>query len=197
MAKEKTAATKKTPAKKTAAGGKGSAGKKAKTASAGRSALAKELTGLIPELDEEGLAFLIEQARVHLYNMKIAALEEEAQALERSSERTRRAAGAKAVAEGRAVNAFSIQASEDGGTYHVVYAGKWKMFNADEMKSMVRLVQGTDSAAQAGARLYRWFLAERSDVFQDLPFSGLADPRLKELAALLRKTFTIKGTTKN
>ena len=33
--------------------------------------LAAELVSLLPSLDAEGLAFLVQQARVHLYNMAL------------------------------------------------------------------------------------------------------------------------------
>ena len=33
--------------------------------------LAKELRSLIPKLDVEGLTYLIEQASIHIYNMKV------------------------------------------------------------------------------------------------------------------------------
>jgi hypothetical protein len=44
---------------------------KQKNGSADTSALAKELRLLIPKLDVEGLSFLVEQAKVHLYNMQV------------------------------------------------------------------------------------------------------------------------------
>ena len=71
--------------------------------------------------------------------------------------------------------------------------GKWKMFTGDEMLAMVRIVSSKDPVAQVGGRLYRWFLSERADVIGDLSLAGLADPRLKKLVALLKKTFVIKG----
>jgi len=158
--------------------------------------LAAELASLIPELDAEGLAFLIEQARVHLYNMRAAELELAAAEADRASSRARKVAGSKPGAATPAVTGddFAIQAASDGSTYDLVYRGKWKMFTGDEMLAMVRIVSSKDPVSQLTGRLYRWFLAERSDVINDLALAGLADPRLKKLVALLRKTFTIKGT---
>ena len=92
-----------------------------------------------------------------------------------------------------AANDFAIQAASDGSAYDLVYQGKWKMFTGDEMLAMVRIVSSKDPVAQLTGRLYRWLLAERSDVIKDIPLAGLADPKLKKLFALLRKTFTIKG----
>ena len=63
-------ATKKAPVKKTA-----------------RDILAAELRSMMKDLDEEGLAFLVEQARVHLHNMNVIRLEEELAAASRSDKK--------------------------------------------------------------------------------------------------------------
>ena len=162
--------------------------KQGKIASSETTALAKELGTLIPQLDAEGLAFLIEQARVHLYNMEVSELERAA-SLAGSKQGSKKAAPTPAGASGD----FSIQAASDGATYDLVYNGKWKMFTSDEMLAMVRIASSKDPANQVAGRLHRWLLAERSDVINDLPLVGPADPKLKKLVTLMRKTFTIKG----
>lgn len=196
VAAEESAPTKPRRASKKASAAKAGAAK----GEAGRDELAKELASLIPELDAEGLAFLIEQARVHLYNMRVAELEAAAEEAERASTRARgiaKSAGAKAGGKAKGGTAegaegLSIKASEDGSTYDLVYGGKWKLFTGDEMLAMVRIATVKDPQDQVAGRLYRWLSAERSDVINDLGLSGLADPTLKRLVALLRKTFTIK-----
>jgi hypothetical protein len=168
---------------------------------AGNKALAAELTSLIPQLDAEGLAFLIEQARVHLYNMRVTELESAAEEAERASTRAAklRSGGKAAAGTSRLAKAgtgggdFSIKAASDGSAYDLVWQGKWKMFTGDEMLAMVRIALNKDPAAEVGARLYRWFVAERKDVLQDIPFAGMADPKLKSLVTLLRNTFKVKG----
>jgi hypothetical protein len=192
-AKKEPATRESSPAVNTRAAVKGTkvaAGKR--KGDSGTKALADELVSLIPELDAEGLAFLIEQARVHLYNMRVVELDAAAVAAENVASAKR---GASRTGHGTAagVDDFTIQASSDGSTYDLVWQGKWKMFTSDEMLAMVRITSNKDTAAEVGGRLYRWFLAERSDVLQDIPFSGLADPKLKAIVALLRKTFTVKG----
>ncbi len=164
--------------------------------------LADELTSLIPQLDAEGLAFLIEQTRVHLYNMRVTELESAAGEAERASSRAAklRSSGKSSVGAPKSSKAgsghddgFSIKAASDGSAYDLVWQGKWKMFTGEEMLAMVRIASNTDPVGQVAGRLYRWFSAERSDVFQDIPFSGLADPKLKQLVTLLRNTFKVKG----
>ncbi|MBU0927399.1 MAG: hypothetical protein KKA67_06595 [Spirochaetes bacterium] len=161
-------------------------------------ALAEELIALVPELDAEGLAFLIEQARVHLYNMRVSELEAAAVEAERASTRSRELgtgeARSKAGAPAGARGEFRVEAASDGSTYDIVRDGKWKMFSSEEMLAMVRICSSKDPVAQVSGRLYRWLLAERSDAINDFPIAGLADPSLKKLVSLLRKTFTIKGS---
>ncbi|MDR0323313.1 MAG: hypothetical protein LBI12_02560, partial [Treponema sp.] len=53
--------------------------KKNQTASTVQESLAKELKSLISQLDSEGLAFLVQQAKVHIYNMKADELNKAAE----------------------------------------------------------------------------------------------------------------------
>ncbi len=163
-------------------------------------ALSGELSSLLPELDEEGLAFLIEQARVHLYNMKLAELEAAADSLERSSAARAGASAASAGSKpkkkaGGAARAapLEIKAASDGSSYHIVHEGKWKLFSSEEMMALVRIARAQAPIPELAGRLHRWLKAERSDFFQDLPVRGPSDPLLSGLVSLLRKTFTIKN----
>jgi len=178
-----------------------SRGKKNGEKDAGCAALAQELSSLLPELDEEGLAFLVEQARVHLYNMKLAELESAAESLERSSVAragvapsgpARKAAGKKAAGD-KAAAGLEIKASSDGSSYHIVHNGKWKLFSSDEMTALVRIARAQAPAPELASRIHRWLKAERSDFFHDLPVRGPSDPLLVALVGLLKKTFTIKS----
>lgn len=177
-----------------AAAGKATTGKApaAKPHRADTKALADELSGLIPKLDAAGLVFLIEQARVHLYNMRVAELEDAAVEAERASRRAGSIASTGGAARTGSGDEFAIHASENGSSYDLVWHDKWKMFTDDEMLAMVRITSSRDAVSDVAGRLYRWLLAERRDVIADIPLSGLADPRLRKLVTLLRKTFTVK-----
>jgi len=177
-------------------------------------ALAAELEGLIPQLDCEGLAFLIEQARVHLYNMKVTELEAAAVAAEAASSRaadtanaaargrrgrsgsgtaTPGASSAKSAASAKqAASALRIEATPGSSVFHIVWQDKWKMFGEAEIMALLKICRAASDAAEAGPRLYRWLHKERGDFFQEVPVSGPADPLLAALYTLLTKTFTIK-----
>jgi hypothetical protein len=169
--------------------------------------LGEELVSLIPSLDEEGLAFLIEQARVHLYNMEVERLEEKAEAAEAASEQARaigkKGARASGGAKGKTGTAgkdsaspgtgdFRVERSGSGSSYHIISGGKWKMFNEEEMLSIVKICQSKDPILEVTERLCRWFETERPDTFQDLELGDHHDPRMKALVQFLRKKFAVR-----
>lgn len=180
--------------------------------SAAHKVLAAELSSLIPNLDEEGLAFLIEQARVHLYNMEIdrqnaalqntaaqeAAMEAVAPPNEpRSRRKTDRSAdclpGNQSARVGSTGPAnFRIERSSSGSSYHLISGGKWKMYNEAEMLHMVQIASVPDSVPEVAARLHAWFKEERPDTFADLELGDSHDPHLRELVTFLRAKFAVK-----
>jgi len=140
-----------------------------------RKALITELEELIPQLDEAGLEFLVEQARIHLYNMKVDELNSLAQNIGSPAGKTSRKKTQDPGAA-RPVPVFQIKAGSGGGSYHVSYQGNWKLFSDTEMLAMVRIVQGPGSQEERAARLFRWLRTERRDLLQDIPFQGAQDP---------------------
>lgn len=140
-------------------------------------ALVRELEKLLPRLDQEGLAFLLEQAKIHLYNMGVA-------------EAMSATGGPDAAVAGEP--RLSIKAAEGGASYHLVYGGKWKFFTAEELLALVRIAQASEGREAAG-RLYRLLKAERADVFGDFDIDGPSSPLLLELVGLLRRSFAIRG----
>lgn len=162
--------------------------------------LAAELADLIPLLDEEGLAFLVEQANVHLYNRGIERLNADLEEAERmasgaaAGKTGRKGRGASPATPGQAEAApLRIERSPSGSSYHLVAGGKWKMFSDSEMLSMVKIAQAKDPVPEVAGRLYAWLSAERPDAFVDLDIAGANDPKLSGLVALLRAKFAIRG----
>lgn len=152
--------------------------------------LARELEALIPELDEEGLSFLLEQGRVHRYNMEADRLNREIEKLDTG--RTAAAKGKKAGKKAEDKGLLRIERSPSGATYHVIRGGKWKMFNDGEMLSMVKIARSKDPLAEVAGRLYTWIERERPDAFVDLDIGDEGDPVYRELVTLMRKTFKVR-----
>jgi hypothetical protein len=136
-----------------------------------------ELIALLPELDAEGISFLLEQAKVHRYNMEVQRLNDIADRSDSVGPRP------------TPVPALRIERSEDGSTYHLVAGSEWKMLTAEEMAALVRISRADDVEDEIARRLRAWFAAERKDIFLDLgldlPSKGMA----RDIARLLASTF--------
>ena len=171
-------------AKKTTTAKKGKTDKTAKKDS-GRESLAVELRELIPRLDSEGLAFLVEQARVHLYNMQVEELNKAAEAADAS-------AGTAGAKRGQGTS-FRIDGAESGSSYYLQYGNDNVMFSRDEMVHLVRIANAKGADLEIRERLYNWFDRERKDIFALVPIKDKFDDRLKALTALLRNSFKIRG----
>jgi len=163
-----------------------------KTVDAQREFLAKELKGLIPKLDSEGLAFLLEQARVHLYNMQVDELNDAAEAANKASARAKSISGKPVAKEAAKAGNFRITGTESGSSYYLYYGNGDVMFSKNEMVRMVKIVNGEGTDLDIRERLYNWLDRERSDVFAVVPIAGKTDPRLKALAEIIRKNFKLR-----
>ncbi|MDR2144149.1 MAG: hypothetical protein LBP29_07250 [Treponema sp.] len=144
--------------------------------------LAAELKSLIPQLDEEGLLFLIEQARVHIYNMQVDALN-------KSMARTRQtesAAPGKSKAAG-----ISLKISEDQHSYYLSCDNDWIMFNRAEMLQLAKIAASPLPDDDKRANLYRWFDRERRDIFGTVPIRSPQSEILSELIRLINKSFKV------
>ena len=162
-----------------------------------REAIAKELRLLIPKLDSEGLAFLVEQARVHLYNMQVDELNNAARAADSAGARAKSIGGkagkAKKGSAKSAGDIFRIAGSESGSSYYLYFGNDNVMFNRSEMTHLVKIVNGEGTNLEIRERLYNWLNRERRDLFALVSITDKFDERLKTLASLIKKTFKIRG----
>ena len=174
---------KKAPRKRTGANVK-------KTPQAGKTAnpedprerLAAELYGLIPRLDAAGLQFLVEQARIHLYNMQIEEL----------NKTLTRSESAAVSNPGRRSDEIRMEGSASGSSFYLSRHGQSVMFSRDEIIALVKLVNGPGTALEIAERLFNWFNRERADVFALIPIADKFDDRLKKIVRLVRKNFKIR-----
>lgn len=141
----------------------------------------EELLVLLPDLDDEGIAFLLEQAKVHRYNMEVQKLNDIAGRSDLGGPRP------------TPVPALRIERSEDGSTYHLVTGSDWKMLTAEEMAALVRIARSGEAEEEIARRLRSWLARERKDIFLDL---GLDEPSVgiaKDIIRLLNETFPPRG----
>lgn len=150
--------------------------------------LAKELSSLIPKLDAEGLAFLVKQARIHLYNMQVDELNKAAQEAYSASARSKTQ---KSNTQSRQKKEkFNIDATGTG--YYLRYQNDGIIFSKNEMVHLVKIVNGQGTDIEISGRLYNWFQQERRDIFAVIPIADRLDSRLKSLAAIIKKNFKLK-----
>lgn len=155
--------------------------------------LAQELIELIPQLDEEGLAFLIEQSRVHLYNMEVEKLNEAQQkVIEASNRKVETATKNLAKKAAKQDNVFNIKKSTASGSYHLQHGGNWKLFTEEEMLSLVRIAKEKKTIREVIDDMVDWLDKERPDTYSDLNINPDSDEDIKGLIRFLQKTFAIR-----
>jgi len=182
---------------------KGKTGKTAKKGTSGKTvkkaggtdaewkSLATELQSLIPQIDSEGLAFLVEQARVHLYNMQVEELNRAAQAANTAAARAAGVSRARETPKSAGED-LRINATESGNSYYLCYRNDNVIFSRDEMVHLVKMVNAEGTDLEIRDRLYNWFNRERKDIFALIPMADKFDNRLKALVALLKKNFKLR-----
>jgi hypothetical protein len=150
---------------------------------------AKELRELIPKLDSEGLAFLVEQARVHLYNMQVDELNRAAHAADTASARAKKV---KIAASGAQKGRLSFDSNESGTHFYLNYNNDNAIFSKEEITALVKLVYGGETELEVHERLYNWLYRERRDIFSFIPIADKFDDHIKALAKLIKKDFKMK-----
>jgi len=150
--------------------------------------LAKELKSLIPKLDEEGLAFLVKQAHVHLYNMQVDALNQTM--IKDEQRKSKTVSKPKKVTE--TGNFFDIKVSDTGAGYHILCSNTWISFTVKEITTMVKIVKGEGSDLEIRERLYNWLSHERSDFLNTAAIADKFDKKLTLLINLLNENFKLK-----
>jgi hypothetical protein len=154
--------------------------------------LVEELISLLPQLDTEGLSFLIEQAQVHLYNMKVDEINRAETAAAKSASGTGKARAKSTPSSRTHGEIFRIEGSESGSSYYVIYKNEWIMFSKDEMFTLVKIVNGDGTDLEIRERLFSWLERERSDMLSAAFIKTKFDDKLKILSALVKKTFKIR-----
>jgi hypothetical protein len=156
-----------------------------------RNTLAKELGSLIPKLDEEGLAFLVKQAHVHLYNMQVDALNKTM-----IKDEARQKTAPKRKVQLADSDFLDIKLSDSGTSYFLRYSNQWISFAKNEITDIVKIALGDDSDLEIRERLFNWLSRERNDVLYTASIANKFDDRLVSLLTLLRENFKLKKNRK-
>jgi hypothetical protein len=176
-------------------GGKGSparGGASSGAAKKAQSALAVELAALLPEIQEEGLRFLLNQAHVLIHNQQVEKVNAEMAKLQGLDRRQQGSAAAGAAgAAAKAAAGVDIEENRSGSSFVLVLSPARKFLNREEMRGLVKICRAADNAGEAGTRLYRWLGRQRRDILLDAGIKNENDPRLAALGELVRGRYTL------
>jgi hypothetical protein len=121
---------------------------KAKKIDAGRAKLEKELRDAMKEVDEEGLLFLLRQAQVLIYNVRVDRIN---------------AAGKQITGRKQQESAapVSIEETKGGKQIFLTIGRERKILAPEEMKRIVRICYSAESKSEALRQLFTVLAKER------------------------------------
>ncbi|MBN2442231.1 MAG: hypothetical protein JXJ04_12830 [Spirochaetales bacterium] len=157
-----------------------------------RDKLEKELKGYLKKIDEEGLIFLLKQAQVIIHNAEVDKINKEIVAFEQK----KKAHAAKNPPSSKKsktlpTGSVAIEEISNGKSFFITLKNARKIFDLQEMRSLVKICHGAENASQAGGRLYTWFHRNRTDVLADCGLSGKGDSFLALLYKTIIKTYKV------
>jgi hypothetical protein len=151
-----------------------------------REKLQTKLEELLPELNEEGLAFLLRQATVLKHNAEVEALEKELSELEPSPEPKAPAGGAP--------KKRGVEIEQTGPDSFVIQVGRERVFFArEELRRLAKIVHAAEDKLTGQRRLHNWFSKERRDFLNDTGIGKPTDPVLAQLFDLIMSRYRPKS----
>lgn len=150
--------------------------------------LLAELDKLAPQLDEEGLGFLIQQATTLIYNRKVDELNKSREVATRSRKPAQEKAQEKEAPKSAEV---FFEAGKKQSTFFMDVQGKRAILDQNELMRMVKIAQSAETKPAAEERVYRWLKNNRDDVLFDCGIH----PKDRKIAALcdrLQNDFSIR-----
>lgn len=154
-----------------------------------KSKLIAELHALTENINENGLKFLIRQAEVLMYNMKVEQVNTEIQKLTVEKSKAPKTAADK----NKEKASMEIIESDSGGSFIFVINKTRKFFTLDEMKKIVKICRSASEEKDAAASLYSWFLNTRGDALYDIGIKNANDPALGIIYNHIINNYTVKS----
>jgi hypothetical protein len=149
--------------------------------------LIKQLTGLLKDIDEEGILFLIKQAQVLSYNKKV------------EEHNTKIKKGVKISSKKPPFSdkdSMEIKEANYGSSFIFVINKTRKFFTLEEMRTIVNICQASQNSGEASRRLFTWFKNNRTDVLNDIGIEGSLDPALGTMFNYIIKRYKVKSSNK-
>lgn len=173
----------------------GSKPKSGKTA-AGReehAVLRKELQSLLADIDEAGLRFLIDQARILRYNAEVDRMNQEL-AVKRTKLRAELGAEKPSATPSKAPSRQAVVIEEGSNRSHfiITLGNSRKFFVRDEFRGLVKVCDAAENAAVGSERLFAWLKRNRADVLADVGIGSGRNPLLAELYRTINSSYRAK-----
>lgn len=149
--------------------------------------LTKQLTGLLKDIDEDGILFLIKQAQVLLYNKKV------------DEHNTKIKKGGKITVKKPPFSdkdSMEIKEADDGSSFIFVINRARKIFTLQEMRLIVNMCQISRDEKEASRRLFTWFKNNRGDVLNDIGIESAADSSFSTIYNHIIKRYKVKDRNK-
>ena len=147
--------------------------------------LIKELSGLLEQIDEDGLLFLKKQASILIHNQTVVEINET---------REKKSSGKKGARKktSAAQNIYEpVHVEKVGDKNFVIVVDNNRIFmTLDELKALVKICQHADDLKTAAAACFIWFKKERSDFISETGIRQPLDKKLAELVLHLTENFT-------
>ena len=164
--------------------------------------LLEEMDKLLPQIDEEGLSFLIQQATTLIYNQKVDELNRSREVAAQSAEPESDENGTQDSAAEAAVDSTQkkrgeqptkvfFEAGKNRSTYFMDVKGKRAILDQGELMRMVKIAQSAENKRTAQERVYRWLKNNRDDVLFDCGIHP-NDQKIAAICERLQKDFTIR-----
>lgn len=150
--------------------------------------LEDELVKLLPEIDEEGLVFLLRQANTIIHNQRTDQLNREMEALNKK----KKPGAAAGTAEPGGFE-IEISRSDDGKTYYFIVNGMKHFFDIPETQKIIALCYRPPAKSDALRYLHEFFRAERDEILMDHKITSAKSPFFEELFHAVRATFRYNG----
>jgi len=144
--------------------------------------LLEEMDKLLPQIDEEGLSFLVQQATTLIYNQKVDELN-----------KSRALAVQETAQKEEAVRPTEVffEAGKNRSTFFMDVKGKRAILDQGELMGMVKIAQSAETPQAAQERVYRWLKNHRDDVLFDCGIHP-QDQKIAAICDRLQNDFSIR-----
>ncbi len=157
--------------------------------------LVQTLHDLVSDLDEGGVQFLINQARILIYNKQVEEINKKIAASKTDGRKQKKKTAEVEKATKKPLRTPEVEIVErsNGKHFFIVVRGFRIYFTLNEMKKLVKMCHLADDRTDAAYRLYTWFKRFRSDFLVDGGIGSARNPYLDDLYTKLISTYKVRA----